>query len=45
MEDGSWSGVIGSITRNEAIVGVSATSMTVHRLDIADFLTPLMHER
>ena len=45
MENGTWSGVIGSILRNESVVGLSATAMTNHRLNVVDFLTPLWHGR
>jgi hypothetical protein len=42
MENGTWSGVIGSILRNESVVGLSASSMTNDRLNVVDFLTPLL---
>jgi hypothetical protein len=45
MENGSWSGMIGSIVRNESVIGISASSMTNHRFNVVDFLTPLLHGR
>jgi len=45
MENGSWSGVIGSILRNESVVGLSAASMTNDRLNAVDFVTPILYGR
>lgn len=37
LQDGTWSGLLGSLLRNESDVGITALSITVSRVKVVDF--------
>ena len=45
MSNGTWTGMIGNLVSKKADAGISACTLTSPRVDIVEFLVPVLDSR